>query len=89
MAVKNLDSLPPLLRSKALHKRLPRNRKLPVVGIAFTVLLHVVVVGAIYLKSDKAPDSIFFLKLLPLQEPGATGTDPAAAPAAPSGDTAG
>lgn len=62
------DHLPPLLRSQAMHTPLPRNRKLPLIGIAFTIALHLLVVGVIYLRSDDAPEKVFFLKLLPLDE---------------------
>lgn len=75
------DHLPPLLRSQAMHTPLPRNRRLPLIGIAFTIALHLLVVGVIYLRSDKAPEKVFFLKLLPLDE---SQFPQNAAPAAPS-----
>jgi hypothetical protein len=91
---KQWDHLPPILRSQAQHTRLPRNRKLPVIGIVFTIALHVVVVGVVYLRSDKAPDRVFFMKLLPLDEkamPAKTPepAPPAAAPVQPEPDSGG
>ena len=80
---KQWDHLPPLLRSQAQHTRLPRNRKLPVIGILFTIALHVVVVGIVYLRSDKAPDRVFFMKLLPLDENAMPAKAPDAAPVQP------
>jgi hypothetical protein len=68
MHSKNVDHLPPLLRSQALHTRLPRNRKLPYIGIALTVLLHLAIVGFLYLNRGGMPESIFFPKLFPLDE---------------------
>lgn len=68
MQSKNVDHLPPLLRSQALHTRLPRNRRLPFIGIALTVLLHVVILAFLYVNRGKMPDSVFFPKLFPLDE---------------------
>ncbi|MDB5970666.1 MAG: hypothetical protein JWQ90_3116 [Hydrocarboniphaga sp.] len=77
MHSKNLDHLPPLLRSQALHVPLPRNRKLPFIGIALTVLLHVVILTVVYIRSDKLPDPIFFPKLFPLDGKAIPGQTPA------------
>jgi hypothetical protein len=68
MQSKNVDHLPPLLRSQALHTRLPRDRKLPYVGIAVTVLLHVAILAFLYVNRGKMPENVFFPKLFPLDE---------------------
>ena len=79
---KNIDHLPPLLRSQALHTRLPRNRRLPWVGIAATVLLHLVILAVLYVNRGKMPESVFFPKLFPLDEKAVPRHDDAAPEAA-------
>lgn len=68
MQSKNVDHLPPLLRSQALHTRLPRNRRLPYIGIAATVLIHLLVLALLYVNRGAMPESVFFPKLFPLDE---------------------
>lgn len=80
---KNIDHLPPLLRSQALHTRLPRNRRLPWVGITATVLIHLVILAVLYVNRGKMPESVFFPQLFPLDEKAMPHHDDAMPEAAP------
>ena len=79
-----LRDLPPEARMRAMHKKLPRSWRGPLIGVGITIAVHLVIVGVVWVRSSKieAPVNVFFPLMFPLaeQKPADAGPAPDAAP---------
>lgn len=80
----SLRDLPPEARMRAMHKKLPRSWRGPLIGVGITIAVHLVIVGVVWMRSSEiqAPVNVFFPLMFPLpeQKPAETGPAPDAAP---------
>ena len=69
---------------RAMHKKLPRSWRGPLIGVGITIAVHLVIVGVVWVRSSEiqAPVNVFFPLMFPLpeQKPADAGPAPAAAP---------
>ncbi len=65
-----LRNLPPEALLRAMHKPLPRNWRRPMIAVAVTLLLHLVVVGTVWLRGREieVPVNVFYVKQFPLEK---------------------
>lgn len=65
-----LRDLPPEARLRAMHKKLPRSWRGPLIGVGITIAVHLVIVGVVWMRSSKieAPVNVFFPLMFPLAE---------------------
>ena len=79
-----LRDLPPEARMRAMHKKLPRSWRGPLIGVGITIAVHLVIVGVVWVRSSEiqAPVTVFFPLMFPLpeQKPAGAGPAPDAAP---------
>jgi hypothetical protein len=65
-----LHNLPPEARLEAMHTKLPRSWRVPVIGLVITLVLHLVVATTVWLRSQsiEVAPTVFFVKLFPLPD---------------------
>ena len=65
-----LRDLPPEARMRAMHKKLPRSWRGPLIGVGITIAVHLVIVGVVWVRSSEiqAPVTVFFPLMFPLPE---------------------
>lgn len=73
-------SLPPLARAEAMHRPLPRQPGRFVIGAVVTVLLHALVIAAIWFRPGPEPATGQAYQVIYIDPSGAGSEEPIAAP---------